>query len=144
MPLAFAQTMNNSDSAGTAASSSSSPTAAHAPVTRLTPGQIRFSDLNGATVYDSEARNIGDVKDVVLDRDGRVAAVVLDVGSFLGIGGKLVAVSLNDIKTATDNGKLRFSVNMTKEQLKSAQAYDLNPKNTTSTGTSTPPSERNR
>jgi|HubBroStandDraft_6_1064221.scaffolds.fasta_scaffold114551_2 hypothetical protein len=55
-------------------------------------GQLRASQLIGSTVYDVQNRNIGSVNDVILDRDGRVAAVVLDVGAFLGLGGRYVAV----------------------------------------------------
>jgi len=84
-------------------------------------GELRASQLIGTTVYDVQNRNIGSVKDIVLDRDGKVAAVVVDVGAFLGVGGKYVAVGLNDIKTDND----RLTLNRTKEQLQSAQAYDL-------------------
>ena len=110
----------------------------------LMPGQLRVTQIDGATVYDAQNRNIGDVKDMILDRDGKVAAVVLDVGSFLGVGGKFVAIGMNDLKVTFQNDdmtKPRFSLDMTKEQLKSAQAFDLNNKNAprNATGSSTPP-----
>lgn len=113
--------------------------AAHAPgsMTQMGPNQIRVSKFIGSTVYDVQNRNIGDVKDMVMDRDGRVASVILDVGAFLGMGGKFVAVSMNDIKT--DNNRL--TLDMTKEQLKSAQAFNFN--DTNSTGSSTPPRNNN-
>jgi sporulation protein YlmC with PRC-barrel domain len=84
-------------------------------------GGLRASQIIGSTVYDMQNRNIGSVKDIVLDPNGRVTAVVVDVGAFLGVGGKYVAVGLNDIKTDND----RLTLNRTKEQLQSAQAYDL-------------------
>ena len=60
-----------------------------------------FSRLKvaGNSVYDGQNRNIGKVKDLVLDRDGRIAVVVVDVGSFLGVGGKYVGINIGDIKT---------------------------------------------
>ena len=82
-------------------------------------GGLRASEMIGSTVYDVQNRNIGSVKDIVLDPDGKVAAVILDVGAFLGVGGKYVAVSLNDLKT--DNNRL--TLNRSKEQLQSAQTY---------------------
>lgn len=110
-----------------------------APAGQMMPGQVRFSDMDGATVYDSQDKNVGDIKDLVLDQDGRVAVVVLDVGSFLGIGGKNVAVALDDLKmTSNEKGKPKFSVGMTRDQLKQAEAFDLTPKNA-ATGSSTPP-----
>ena len=119
--------------------------ATHASVgaNHIMPGQIRATDMNGATVYDARNKNLGDVKDIVLDRDGRVAAVVLNVGSTVGIGGKLVAVPMSDLKVSFDNNnKPKFSISMTEDQLKSAQAYDLNPKNA-NTGSSTEPRNEN-
>jgi hypothetical protein len=95
--------------------------------------------MDGATVYDAQNQKVGDIKDIILDRDGKVAAVVLDVGAFLGVGGKYVAVGMNDLKITQDNNnKPRFTVDMTKDQLKAAQAYELNPRSA-STGTTTPP-----
>jgi sporulation protein YlmC with PRC-barrel domain len=115
-----------------------------ATANHLLPGQIRTSAMNGATVYDVQNRKVGDVKDIILDRDGRVGAVVLDVGAFLGMGGKFVAVSMNDIKVSFgDNNKPKFAIDMTKDQLKSAQAFNLNEKNA-GTGSSTPPTDRTR
>jgi sporulation protein YlmC with PRC-barrel domain len=84
-------------------------------------GDLRASQMIGSTVYDRENRNIGSVKDIVLGQDGRVTGVVVDVGSFLGVGGKYVSVSLNDIKTDND----RLTLNRTKEQLQSAPSYHL-------------------
>ena len=96
--------------------------------------QIRASKMIGSSVYDVQNRDIGKVQDVILDRDGRVAAVVVDVGTFLGMGGKDVAVQLSDIKS--DNNRL--TLDMTKEQLQQAQAYQLeNPD--TGAGSSTSP-----
>ena len=84
-------------------------------------GDLRASQMIGSTVYDVQNRNIGSVKDIVLDRDGKVTAIVVDVGAFLGVGGKYVAVSLNDLKTDND----RLTLNRSKEQLQSAQSYQL-------------------
>jgi sporulation protein YlmC with PRC-barrel domain len=84
-------------------------------------GGLRASQMIGSTVYDVQKRNIGSVKDIVLDRDGKVTAVVVDVGAFLGVGGKYVAANLNDLKTDND----RLTLNRSKEQLQSAQSYQL-------------------
>ena len=90
----------------------------------------------GSTVYDLQNRDIGSVKDLIIDKDGRVAAAVIDVGTFLGMGGKNVAVPLSDIKT--DNNRL--TLDRTKEQLQQMANYDLANRNT-GAGTSTSPVE---
>jgi sporulation protein YlmC with PRC-barrel domain len=127
--------------AETTATTTATPSA-RVTATQMQPGQLRLTDMNGANVYDTQNQKVGDIKDIILDRDGRIAAVVLDVGAFLGMGGKYVAVAMHDLRITFDsNNKPRFAVDMTKDQLKAAQAFDLNPKNAT-TGTSTPPANR--
>ena len=101
--------------------------------TMIQPDQIRASKMIGSAVYDVQNRRIGHVKDLVLDRDGQVASVVVDVGAFLG-GGKYVAVNLRDLKTDHN----RLTLDLTKEQLQQAQSYRLENPNT-GAGTSTSP-----
>jgi sporulation protein YlmC with PRC-barrel domain len=96
--------------------------------------QFRASKMLGSTVYDLQNRDIGSVKDLVINKDGQVAAVVFDVGTFLGMGGKYVAVPLDAIKT--DNNRL--TLDMTKEQLQQAQAYNLENPNTGAGSTTSP------
>ncbi|MFC5068061.1 PRC-barrel domain-containing protein [Flaviflagellibacter deserti] len=67
-------------------------------VEKLQGQQFRSSDLLGQTVYNLQNEDIGDIGDLVLDRDGQVAAVVIDVGGFLGIGANEVAVPMNALK----------------------------------------------
>ena len=136
MPMAYAQTTT----APTNASRSTVTTA-----TQMKREEIRASKFMGSTVYDVQNRNIGSVKDLVFDRNGRIDLVVVDVGTFLGIGGKHVAIKLSDIKT--DNNRL--TVDMTKDQLKAAEAFKFPDTNsfgmataTMNTGTSTAPNGR--
>ena len=123
-PLVYAQ-------AGTA----SQDTAATSTLSGIIqPDQIRASQMIGSSVYSVQNVDIGKVQDLILDRDGRVASVVVDVGAFLGMGGKDVAVRLSDIKT--DNNRL--TLDLTKDQLQQAQAYQLENPNT-GAGSSTSP-----
>ncbi len=100
----------------------------------IQPDQVRASKMIGSSVYDVQNRDIGKVQDVILERDGRVAAVVVDVGTFLGMGGKDVAVHFGDIKA--DNNRL--TLDMTKEQLQQAQAYQLENPDTGAGSTTSP------
>src|SRR5688500_3692547 len=89
MPLAYA-----ADTTTTAATPPASATTVHTSFSanHIMLGQIRATQMDGASVYDAQGKNIGAIKDIILDKQGKVAAVVLDVGSFLGLGGKHVAV----------------------------------------------------
>jgi sporulation protein YlmC with PRC-barrel domain len=122
-PVAYAETAQHARA-----------TAAAAAEAQIQPDQIRASKMIGSAVYDLQNRKIGSVKDLVLDRDGQVASVVVDVGAFLGMGGKYVAVSPRDIKTDHN----RLTLDLTKEQLQQAQNYRLE-NSYTGAGTSTSP-----
>ena len=92
----------------------------------IQPDQMRGSKLIGSAVYDVQNRKIGKVRDLVLDRGGQIASFVVDVGSFLAMGGKNVAVKPGDLKT--DNNRLTLDV--TKEQLQQMANYRLEDRNT--------------
>ncbi|MGE5271731.1 MAG: PRC-barrel domain-containing protein [Thiohalocapsa sp.] len=143
MPMAMAADTTTTATPNAPAAQTTATTAAPNAKTanRVMPGQMKFTDMNGAAVYGRDNKDIGKIDEVVLDPSGKVAAVVIKNGGFLGIGGKDVAVAMNDLKVSTDkNDKLRFTLDMTENQLKSAQAYELNPpKPNTATGSSTPP-----
>jgi sporulation protein YlmC with PRC-barrel domain len=141
MAVANAQTAPTTTPPPVKSTEAGSATRTAISANHLLPGQIRATEMNGATVYDRDNQKLGDVKDIILDKDGRVAAVILNVGATLGMGGKYVAVAMNDIKVTDDNGKPRFTASMTKEELKSAQAYDLSEKSGTS---APPPADRSR
>ena len=115
--------------------------AARTAVTRhiIQSDEVRASKMIGSTVYDLQNRNIGKVSDLVLNKDGTVDVVVLDVGSFLGMGGKYVGIPISDIKT--DNNRL--TLDRSKEQLQAMAAYQLeNPD--TGAGSSTSPATGGR
>ena len=110
--------------------------AARAAVTShiIQSDEVRASKMIGSAVYDLQNRDIGKVSDLVLNKDGAVDVVVLDVGSFLGMGGKYVGIPISDIKT--DNKRL--TLDRSKEQLQAMAAYQLeNPD--TGAGSSTSP-----
>ena len=106
--------------------------ATDAAATTMKQGEIRASKFIGSSVYDLHNAKIGSIKELLFDRAGHIEQAIVDVGAFLGMGGKLVAIGLNDIKT--DNNRL--TLDMTKDQLKAAPAFKY--RDTESTGSSTP------
>src|ERR1700704_3298082 len=88
------------------------------------PGDaLPISEYYKEDVYDAKDAKIGDVEDVLLDKSGQVAAVILGVGGFLGIGEKDVAVPFNAIRVTEKNGKRYLVMDTTKEALQSAPSY---------------------
>jgi sporulation protein YlmC with PRC-barrel domain len=91
------------------------------PADKLTTEQ----DLMDTTVYGANDENIGEISDVVLNKDGKVDAVVIDVGGFLGMGEKKVAIAFDKLQFMADkDGKKYVYTPFTKEQLDKATAYD--------------------
>jgi sporulation protein YlmC with PRC-barrel domain len=80
-------------------------------------------------VYDPADNKIGEVKDVLLDREGKTVAFIVAVGGFLGAGEKDVAVPFNAIHfTDKNNNKWYMVMNTTKDAMKAAPGlkYDRN------------------
>jgi sporulation protein YlmC with PRC-barrel domain len=104
-------------------------------------------------VYDPSDNKIGEIMDVLVDREGKTTALIIGVGGFLGMGEKDVAVPFNAVQVTTkDNNKWYLVMNSTKDALKSAKGfkYDRNamtwtPEDapaTTGTPASPPPAPR--
>ena len=95
-------------------------------------GEMRASKLIGTNVTNAANESVGEIKDVVLGKDGKVAAVIIGVGGFLGMGEREVAMSYGSLKFAKDSSNRDvITVNTTKDQLKAAPAWKWD--NTTST-----------
>jgi sporulation protein YlmC with PRC-barrel domain len=97
------------------------------PSTRaqLTNGQISASALLDEKILNEANESIGDVNDVILDRDGKIASVIVGVGGFLGLGEKDVALPFDQLKFTTDNENgLVVTTTATKEGLEAAPAYN--------------------
>ena len=62
-------------------------------VTQQATDQWLASKFKGTDVIGSNNEKIGDVNDILFDRNGRIVAYVIGVGGFLGIGAKDVALA---------------------------------------------------
>ncbi|MEZ5840779.1 MAG: PRC-barrel domain-containing protein [Hyphomicrobiales bacterium] len=81
--------------------------------------------LIGAGVYGANADDIGDVGDVLVSSEGGIEAFVIDVGGFLGIGSKPVALDPADVDIRKDNdGQLWVFTRFTEDQLERQVAYN--------------------
>lgn len=79
------------------------------------------SDLKSRT--DNES--IGEVDDVLIDENGQIVAVIVEVGGLLGMGTKDVAISWNSVehRLNEEGDGYDFSVSSTEETLKDAPEY---------------------
>ncbi|KAB1074608.1 PRC-barrel domain-containing protein [Methylobacterium planeticum] len=78
------------------------PGAASGFLTHRPLGSFKTSKLIGLGVVGQDHVRVGKIEDVLIDRSGRIHAVVLDIGGFLGIGTKRVAVPFDRFAWNTD------------------------------------------
>ncbi|MGE0259350.1 MAG: PRC-barrel domain-containing protein [Alphaproteobacteria bacterium] len=68
------------------------------PLYQMKAGQWRASKLDGLDVYNPNNEKIGDVSELIVDRAGKIEAVVIGVGGFLGMGEHQVAVPFDKVQ----------------------------------------------
>lgn len=84
--------------------------------------------LSATTIIGDDVRNtsgedLGEVTDIMLDLEtGNIAYAVVDMGGFLGIGGKLFAVPWSAM--TLDTGEHEFVVDIDKTRLENAPGFD--------------------
>lgn len=100
------------------------------------------SKLIGASVYGPDNASIGEINDVVIGGDGKINAVVVGVGGFLGVGEKSIALPFEAISVTRkpDTASIdKITISYTKDQLKNAPKfayYEPNTRSTTGSGSS--------
>jgi sporulation protein YlmC with PRC-barrel domain len=108
---------------GLAVFASAPTTAKESLMTTLPDSAIPISDVYKQSIYDPKDNKVGDVNDVLLDTGGKVEALILGVGGFLGIGEKNVAVPFGAIAMKEKDGSRYLVIDTTKEALESAPGY---------------------
>lgn len=93
------------------------------------PNEMRRSKLIGATVTNAGNESIDEINEIILSKDGSIAAVVIGVGGFLGIGEREVAVDYTSLRIEPSSSAIAMSesvlvrVNVTKENLENAPPW---------------------
>jgi sporulation protein YlmC with PRC-barrel domain len=92
--------------------------------TNQAPGQWLVGSLWDKSVYNAAGKSIGDLKDVLIDKDGKVTALVIGVGGFLGLGEKNVAVDYNYLQQNGGITPNRITLGMSEEDLRNAPKFE--------------------
>lgn len=83
------------------------------------------SEMIGTVVRNSAGENIGDVNELILANDGKVRAVVIGVGGFLGMGERDVAVAFNALKISRDQDNDEvIMIDATRDTLSNAPQWE--------------------
>ena len=101
--IAFAQSPSTSD---TTKSDTTKMAPAAASDTSTSPssfqGNWRASKMVGLSVYNDKNESLGSINDFLSDKNGKIVAVVIGVGGFLGVGEHLVAIPFEKVKFSTE------------------------------------------
>ncbi len=93
-------------------------------LTEVDSASLSADELIGTTVYGANEENVGSINDVVLEGNS-VDFVTIDVGGFLGLGAKTVAVDMDNLAFMTDeDGEMYLYTSFTQEQLEAQPEYD--------------------
>ena len=113
---------DTTDATSTASTGGTQPMAGGSPVTGA---ELSADNLMGTTVYGPDNQTIGSIGDLALTPQGQVDAVIVDVGGFLGIGAKPVAVAMDNLQFMRDSsGRLTLTTQFTQDQLRNAPEYN--------------------
>ncbi len=75
-------------------------------------------------VLDNDGKEIGRIVDVVVDPAGQPRAIVVDVGGFMGVGSRRVAVSWPSVHVPPPNGAdQHVAIDLTDAQVRAAPDY---------------------
>lgn len=119
-----ARTPAGGTAANTGAGANTGSGRASATMTKVT--RVSAEQLIGAKVQGTANEDVGEVNDVVLSKDGKVQALIVDVGGFLGMGEKPVALTYGQfqIARAGNSSDLTLTAAMTKQSLESMPNFD--------------------
>jgi len=91
---------------------------------------VTVTDYYKQNVYDPSDQKIGEIKDVLIAPDGKIAAFIVEVGGFIGAGTKDVAVPFSDVKGTKKNDKWYLTMQASKDDLKNAPGMKYDRTNT--------------
>ncbi|WP_127090791.1 PRC-barrel domain-containing protein [Aquabacter cavernae] len=97
------------------------------------------TNLIGTAVRGSSDENLGEVNDVLMDRNGNVVGAVIGVGGFLGVGEKDVAVPFNSLELVRNSDGDKLVLRKSKDELKAAPEFkEFTPNPPAASGTAAP------
>jgi sporulation protein YlmC with PRC-barrel domain len=129
-------TMPSSDSAATEMENSTAGTAASqfgsyrntepGSFSGTIAGNFSADELMDRDIVDGEGNSVGEVSDLLIGSDGSIQNVLVDVGGFLGLGQRTVALDLNQLQMAQGDAGEELVVNMSKEQIENLPPVEQN------------------
>ncbi len=93
--------------------------------TEVPANAVLASQFMGQAVYTAANENIGEINDLIMNKELDNIVAIVGVGGFLGIGEKDVAIPIGDITAVKDESNtLRLTISASKEQLEALPVFD--------------------
>ena len=83
------------------------------------PERLRVSAILNRAALNKKAEEVGEIDDLIINQEGRVAQIILSVGSIIGIQEKLVALPFKPLEVTN----LGIICDVSKERLKELQPF---------------------
>jgi sporulation protein YlmC with PRC-barrel domain len=99
------------------------PTPAPAAITPAPTATVAASGILGRAVTGPDGKEIGRVVDVLVDAGSNPRAAVIDVGGFLGVGARRIAVNWSDLTFPPTGSDASIKLDLTSNQISSAPPY---------------------
>ena len=88
-------------------------------------GTLSTKDLIGTRVYGPDDKDLGEISEVIVSTDGAVEAYIVDVGGFLGMSEKPVAIDAAQLEVLrASNGSMIIRTPFTQERLEAQVTYE--------------------
>src|SRR5260370_12089593 len=107
---AVAATLTGAAYAQQSQTTGAAPSAQSQTLTTLPPDASTVTNWYKQNVYDPFDTKIGEISDVLVNKDGKITAFVVSVGGFLGIGGQHLAVPLDNVHATARTGDRRLAI----------------------------------
>ena len=96
-----------------------SPYLANKPADHYFSGNIIGHDVTNRR----DDKVVGTVDELLIDQDGKIGAVILNTGGFMGLGEKDIAIPWVQIERELDGDDFTLSVDLSEESLKDAPRF---------------------
>ena len=94
------------------------------PAWKNDAGLHETKDIIGTRIKNAEGKDIGEIDQLLIDRNGKVSHAVIGLGGFAGMGEKKVVVPWSDLKFAPVTEGKKNSITMDQSRLERAPYYE--------------------
>jgi PRC-barrel domain len=96
------------------------------PLGTLPAEAATITDYYRQNVYDPADQEIGEIVDLVIEKEGQVPATMISVGSFLALTKKIVAIPFSALQVTLKEHKPYLVLDIDKRALRNAPGFEFN------------------